>query len=399
MVLQEASTPAVQPVPPGVVKLPATRRPQDGESRHDVAQLLCSLDGVFVSAVRQQNPSECQATRQPHSSVRCLVELVRADATRGGGDTMSTRSGPGHGRPDPGLNAIMSERRQLINLAYRLLGSLADAEDVVQETYARWYAMPQQQQDAIESPGAWLTTVASRICLNLLGSARARRETYVGEWIPEPLPERTEWISGRPGGATADPADRVTLDESVSMAFLVVLESMTPAERVAFILHDVFRYSFAEVAEIVGRTPAACRQLASSARRRISASQAPATPPAQQAGIVRDFKAAWEAKDIDALIGLLDPDAAAIADGGGLAITFLRPIEGGEQIARAWVEIANRAPSNMTFLERTVNGQPGLVAQQDGVTVTVFAFDVAGDRIKHIWAVRNPEKLRPWTTG
>ncbi len=293
----------------------------------------------------------------------------------------------------------MSERRQLINLAYRLLGSLAEAEDVVQETYARWYAMSRQRQDAIESPGAWLTTVASRICLNLLGSARARRETYVGEWIPEPLPERAEWITGQPGGTTADPADRVTLDESVAMAFLVVLESMTPAERVAFILHDVFRYSFAEVAEIVGRSPAACRQLASSARRRIRASHAPASPAAQQAGIVRAFKAAWEAKDIDALIGLLDPDATAIADGGGLAITFLLPIEGGEQIARAWVEIANRAPSNMTFLERTVNGQPGLVAQQDGVTVTVFAFEVAGDRIRHIWAVRNPEKLRPWTTG
>ena len=311
---------------------------------------------------------------------------------------MTTQSGPGDGLSDPGLSAIMSERRQLVNLTYRLLGSLAEAEDAVQETYARWYAMSRQQQDAIESPGAWLTTVASRICLNLLGSARARRETYVGEWIPEPLPGPADWVTGQPGGATIDPVDRVTLDESVNMAFLVVLESMTPAERVAFILHDVFRYSFAEVAEIVGRTPAACRQLASSARRRIRASQPPATPTAQQAGIIRAFKQAWEAKDIDALIGLLDPGAMAIADGGGLATTFLRPIEGGEQIARAWVEIANRAPGNMTFLERTVNGQPGLVAQQDGVTVTVFAFNVAGDRIKHIWVVRNPEKLRPWTT-
>jgi RNA polymerase sigma-70 factor, ECF subfamily len=247
---------------------------------------------------------------------------------------MTTRSRRGDGRPDPGLSAIMGERRQLINLAYRLLGSLAEAEDAVQETYARWYAMTRQQQQAIENPGAWLTTVASRICLNLLGSARVRRERYVGEWIPEPLPERTEWITGRPSGTTTDPADRVTLDESVTMAFLVVLESMTPAERVALILHDVFRYPFAEVAGIVGRTPAACRQLASSARRRVRASQAPAGPAAQQAGIVKAFKQAWEAKDIDALIGLLDPDATATADGGGLATTFLRPIEGGEQIAR-----------------------------------------------------------------
>ncbi len=311
---------------------------------------------------------------------------------------MTTQSEPGHGRPDPGLSAIMSQRRQLINLAYRLLGSLAEAEDAVQETYARWYGMTRQRQAAIESPGAWLTKVASRICLDLLGSARARRERYAGEWLPEPLPERTEWITGRPGGTTVDPADRVTLDESVNMAFLVVLESMTPAQRVAFILHDVFRYSFAEVAQITGRTPAACRQLASSARRRIRTSQAPATPAAQQARIIRDFKHAWEAKDINALIGLLDPHATATADGGGLVSAHLRPIEGGEQIARACLDLAARAPG-LTLLERTVNGQPGLVAQQDGVTGTVFAFDITGDRIKHIWAVRNPDKLRPWTTG
>jgi len=309
---------------------------------------------------------------------------------------MTTRSGPDRGGPDPALNAIVSERRQLINLAYRLLGSLAEAEDVVQETYARWYAMSAQQQDAIRSPGAWLTTVASRICLDLLGSARVRRERYVGEWIPEPLPEPAEWISGRPGGAPADPADRVTLDESVSMAFLVVLESMTPAERVALILHDVFGYAFAEVGQITGRTPAACRQLASSARRRIRASQPPASPAPRQAGLVRDFKRAWEAKDINALVELLDPGATMTADGGGRVSAALVPIKGGEQIARYVFEIASRAPSNLAFLECTVNGQPGLVAQQDGITVTVLAFDVAGDRIKHIWAVRNPDKLRPW---
>ncbi len=177
-----------------------------------------------------------------------------------------------------------------------------------------------------------------------------------------------------------------------------VSDSMTPAERVSIILHDVFGYSFAEVAEITGRTPAACRQLASSARRRIRALQAPAAPTARQAGIVRDFRQAWEARDIGALIGLLDPGATVIADGGSLVSAALRPIEGGEQIARYLVDIAGGA-SGVTILERTVNGQPGLVAQQDGVTVTVFAFDVAGDRIKHIWAVRNPDKLRPWTTG
>ncbi|WP_405650980.1 RNA polymerase sigma factor SigJ [Streptomyces sp. RK9] len=313
---------------------------------------------------------------------------------------MTTPSDSGPGLLDPGLDAIMSERRQLIGVAYRLLGSLADAEDVVQETYTRWYAMSRQRQEAVASPGGWLTKVASRICLDLLRSARVRRESYVGEWIPEPLPGRAEWVDGRSGAATAtaDPADRVTLDESITMAFLVVLESMTPAERVAFILHDVFRYSFAEVADIVGRTPAACRQLASSARRRVRDSAAPATPAAQQAGIVRDFRQAWEAKDLTALIGLLDPDALATGDGGGRVAASLHPVAGGPQIARGLIDIVGRVP-DLVFLERTVNGRPGLVAQQDGATVGVFAFDVAGDRITRIWAVRNPEKLRPWTTG
>ncbi len=309
---------------------------------------------------------------------------------------MTTGSGPGHGHADADLRAITSERRRLLSLAYRLLGSLAEAEDVVQETYTRWYAMSQEKQDAIDSPGAWLTTVASRICLDLLASARARRERYVGEWIPEPVPERTEWMSGRSGDSPVDPADRVTLDESISMAFLVVLDSMTPAERVAFTLHDVFRYSFPEVAEIVGRTPAACRQLATSARRRIRTAQVPMTPTAQQAALVRDFKQAWEAKDIAALVGLLDPDATAIADGGGVVSAVLEPVHGGRQVAQVAVDIVTRAP-DLTIVERMVNGQPGLVAQQDGVTVAVLAFDVVDDRITHIWAVRNPEKLRAWT--
>ncbi|MFG2873626.1 RNA polymerase sigma factor SigJ [Streptomyces sp. NPDC048337] len=297
---------------------------------------------------------------------------------------------------EPDLGAVVGERRQLINLAYRLLGSLAEAEDAVQETYARWYAMSRPRQEAVESPGAWLTTVAGRICLDMLGSARARRERYVGQWIPEPLPERTEWFGGRVGDGGADPADRVTLDESVSMAFLVVLESMTPAERVAFVLHDVFRYPFPEIAGIVGRTPAACRQLATSARRRIRAAQAPEVPTAGQAGLVRHFKEAWEAKDIEALVDLLDPDAVMIADGGGLVGAVLRPVEGSRRIAEYLIFIAGKAPG-LTLLERTVNGRPGLVAQHSGTTVTVAAFGLTDSRITRIWAVRNPEKLRLWT--
>ncbi len=303
------------------------------------------------------------------------------------------------GAPDAGLETLTGERRQLINVAYRLLGSLAEAEDAVQEAYARWYAMSRPQQDAVENPAAWLTTVASRICLSLLGSARVRRERYVGEWIPEPLPGGTDGMTVRHGRASADPADRVTLDESVSMALLVVLESLTPAQRVAFILHDVYGYPFAEVAQATGRSAVACRQLASAARRRVRAAHAPAGPAAEQAAVVRAFKQAWEAQDIEALVGLLDPAATAVADGGGRAVTFLHPIDGAAPIAQAWAEIARRKPAAMTFTERAVNGQPGLVAEQDGVTVTVFAFEVSAGRIRRIWVVRNPDKLQRWAAG
>ncbi|MFC4942823.1 RNA polymerase sigma factor SigJ [Pseudonocardia sp. GCM10023141] len=291
---------------------------------------------------------------------------------------------------------LMDERRHLINLAYRLLGSLADAEDAVQEAFTRWFALSPQQQGSIVSPGAWLTTVVSRICLDQLGSARARREQYVGQWLPEPLPDLTEW------SGSADPADRITLDESIDMAFLVVLDAMTPAERVTFLLHDVFRYPFAEVAEMVGRTPAACRQLATSARRRVREARPVATPSPQRAEIVRGFKQAWEAKDIGALIELLDASATAVADGGGLVTASLQPVEGGEQIARYLVGLAEQielagSAGALTLLERTVNGHAGLVATQDGVPIAVYAFEIAGETIQRIWVVRNPEKLRTWT--
>ncbi|SEF25960.1 RNA polymerase sigma-70 factor, ECF subfamily [Amycolatopsis pretoriensis] len=280
-------------------------------------------------------------------------------------------------------NDLMAERPQLIGIAYRLLGSLSDAEDVVQEAYGRWYALPGRQREAIAKPGAWLTTVASRICLDLLGSARVRRERYTGEWLPEPLPS----------DCLADPAEALVLDESVTMAFLVVCESMTPAERVAFVLHDVFGYPFAEVAAVLGRSAAACRQLATSARRRVRPAPAPAG--AGDAAVVRAFKAAWEAMDIAGLVGLLDPAAVAVADGGGLATTVPRPVVGGENVARYTVEITRRIPA-MTLVERVVNGRPGLVAERDGVVESVLAFDVADGVIRRIWGVRNPEKLRPW---
>ncbi|MFI1825101.1 RNA polymerase sigma factor SigJ [Streptomyces sp. NPDC020412] len=303
-----------------------------------------------------------------------------------------------------GVDEIAGEQRRLINVAYRLLGSATEAEDAVQDAYARWYALPRSRREQILSPGAWLTTVTSRICLDLLGSARARRERYVGAWLPEPLPDRTEWgragAAARPGATgsagPADPADQIVLDESVTMAFLVVLETMTPAERVAFVLHDVFRYPFAEVADVLGRTPAACKQLAASARRRVGTARTP-LPATGRADVVRHVKEAWRAKDVAALVGLLDPASVLTADGGGAPGTALRPIEGGARIAHYMVAIADRAPG-LELLERSVNGLPGLVARSAGAVVSVTSFDVADARVTRIWAVRNPQKLRPWAS-
>jgi len=306
---------------------------------------------------------------------------------------MSSRSEPGTGRPDPGLDAIMSERRQLINLAYRLLGSLAEAEDAVQETYARWYAMSREEQEAIETPAAWLTTVASRICLDLLRSARVRRERYTGEWLPEPLPEPAEWSGGRPGGATVDPADRVTLDESVSYALLTVLEQLSPAERTAFVLHDVFDVPFDEVASVVGRTPEAVRQLASRARRHVRGER-PRFPASddEHDRAVRAFASAVGEGDLSSLVAVLDPDVVWTSDGGGLATAARKPLRGAARVGRGWAALTARLVREP--FEITLNGRLGLVVSSEDGHRAALSFVVSDGRITRIDAIRNPEKLR-----
>ncbi|WP_104818685.1 RNA polymerase sigma factor SigJ [Kitasatospora sp. MMS16-BH015] len=298
-----------------------------------------------------------------------------------------------------GAAGVAGERRQLLNIAYRLLGSLTEAEDAVQEAYTRWYALAPGQRAQVRVPGAWLTTVTGRICLDLLGSARARRERYVGAWLPEPLPDPAEWgprDTSTTGAGAVDPAEQVVLDESVGTAFLVVLETMTPAERVAFVLHDVFRYPFAEIAAVLGRSPAACKQLASSARRRVGTRPGGGTAVAGQgAETVRRVKDAWERKDVPALVALLDPAVVMTADGGGLAGAALRPLAGGGLVAQYMVAIADKAPG-LELLVRSVSGRPGLVARRDGVVVTVASFELTEGRVARIWVVRNPAKLRPW---
>jgi RNA polymerase sigma-70 factor (ECF subfamily) len=218
----------------------------------------------------------------------------------------------------------------------------------------------------------------------------------VGEWLPEPVPAAAQWTSQAASGRAADPADRVTLDESLSMALLVVLETMTPAERVAFVLHDVFRYTFAEVGEIVGRSPQACRQLASSARRRVRDARSDGVSIQEHARVVAEFRAALETGDLAALIELLDPNATAVPDGGGLVQAAIEPLVGAETIARYFLGLYGLLP-NLTFELTTVNGRSGLVVQ-DGVgqALAVASVAIAHGRIGRIWIVRNPVKLGGW---
>ncbi|WP_043673163.1 RNA polymerase sigma factor SigJ [Streptomyces xylophagus] len=291
----------------------------------------------------------------------------------------------------------MAERRRLLNLGYRMLGSVQDAEDVVQETYARWYALSEEAQRAIDVPMAWLTRVASRICLDQLGSARARRERYTGEWLPEPVRHGAGWTSTGSAGAD-DPADRITLDESVSMGMLVLLDSITPAERVAFVLHDVFGMPFTEIAETVGRTPAACRQLASSARRRL-AHRAPGSATAEEHGrVVSAFRGACETGDLDTLVALLDPDVESRSDGGGKVRAALRPVVGRDKVARLFLGLMRREPE-VELVEDDVNGMPGVAVRMGGTTLAVLAMEVRGGLITELWLVVNPDKLGAWNGG
>ncbi|MGJ6963761.1 RNA polymerase sigma factor SigJ [Streptosporangium sp. G11] len=304
---------------------------------------------------------------------------------------MSTPPGP---TQDPTLGSLMAERRRLLNLGYRMLGSMQDAEDVVQETYARWYALPEEGQREIEAPLAWLTRVASRICLDHLASARVRRERYIGEWLPEPVRGATWTSVGEEGGV--DPADRITLDESVSMGMLVVLDSITPAERVAFVLHDIFGMPFTEIAETVGRTSAACRQLAASARRRLARQRPGSSTAREHRQVVSAFREACETGDLVALVALLDPDVESRSDGGGKVRAALRPVAGRDKVARLFLGLMRKEPE-VELIEEDVNGTPGLTVRIAGATIAVLAMDVRDGLITDVWLVVNPDKLRAWT--
>ncbi|MGI5155657.1 RNA polymerase sigma factor SigJ [Microbispora sp. CA-102843] len=284
-------------------------------------------------------------------------------------------------------------RPRLLGVAYGLLGSLDEAEDVVQDAWLRLRsAEAADGGDEIRDVTGWLVVTVSRLALDVLRSARHRREEYVGPWLPEPIltgPVLTQPVLT---GAAPDPAERVALDESMSMAMLVVLESLSPAERTAFVLHDVFGLTFAEVGEAVGRSPAACRQLAARARAHV-ASRAPRfdVDPSEHRRVVHAFARACLGDDMDALLALLDPDVVLRGDGGGRVRAGRRPILGVAKVARLLFGIRRFGPYEM--VPAVVNGWPGLLRYRDGRLVAVIGLTIADGRITAVDMVMNPEKL------
>ena len=276
-------------------------------------------------------------------------------------------------------------RPQLLRVAYGTLGSVAEAEDVVQDA---WLRLERAGSEEIEDLRAWLTTVVARLSLDALKAARRRREEYVGQWLPEPIVERL---------GESDPVDRVTLDESVATALLVVLERLTPAERTAYLLHDVFGLPFDQVAEAVGRSPDAVRQLAARARRHVEAGRPrfPASPEEHERVVVA-FVEACGMGDLDRLMEVLDPDVVFRSDGGGRAPAARRPLRGADRVARALLSLERkrqRAGHEMRGAPCLVNGQLGFV-YFEGSQLNVLSLTIDAARIVALDVVRNPEKLR-----
>ncbi len=294
---------------------------------------------------------------------------------------------------------VVRERRRLVSLAYRMTGTLADAEDVVQETYIRWYRLTEQERDEIRSPAAWLTRVASRIALDVLTSAKARREKITGQWLPEPIPSDlflgTGTTSDAALGAMEDPLDRVTLDDAVSTALLMVLESMTPAERVAFVLHDVFGTPFDEIAALVGRSSEAARQLASSARRHVRERRRTVVSSDTHDDVVRAFLSASRGGDMRLLMATLAPEVELRADGGGVVSVAPNVVSGSDRVARFLVGVMQKQPELMFEERRTADGL-GYAMTLRGELFGIASFHVEGDRITDVWLVLDPHKLSEW---
>lgn len=291
--------------------------------------------------------------------------------------------------------ALLEELRPgAFAVAYRMLGSVAEAEDVVQEALLRFHSALERGEQ-IASPRAYLATVTTRLAIDALRSARVRRESYVGDWLPEPLPASAEVLSS--ASAAADPAQQAEMADSLSCAFLLLLESLTPEERAALLLHDVFDYGYGEVAEVVGKSEANARQLASRARRHVAAGRPRFEASEEKRRELGErFFAAIEGDDVEALEELLSRDVVLRGDGGGKAPALARALHGADRVRRAlgaWTRSGLRGGAKTE--RRQINGQPGLVIlAPDGGVVGAMSLEIAGDRVIAINSVVNPDKLR-----
>jgi RNA polymerase sigma-70 factor, ECF subfamily len=287
--------------------------------------------------------------------------------------------------PDRLAAAFSQARPRLVRVAYAIIGSHGEAEDVVADCWFRLAAA--DAGEPVRDVEAWAVVAVSRMALDVLRSARVRRERYVGPWLPEPL-------VASPGETAADPADKVTLADEVGYAVLVVMETLSPGERTAFVLHDLFGLTFDEVAVVVGRTPAAVRQLASRARRHVRGrSPWPPAGAAEHRRAVEAFASAAASGDLKALIRVLDPDVVLVSDGGGLVTSALRPVLGADRVARFLLGVlAKRQPGDV--IDRVlVNGAPGFAVYQQGELATVTSVTVAAGRVTRLDLVRAPGKL------
>lgn len=284
----------------------------------------------------------------------------------------------------PALSAdVFTEYRPLLfSIAYRMLSSAVEAEDAVQETFLRWQTAAEAE---VRSPRAYLSAVVTRLCIDHLRSARAQRETYVGPWLPEPVLREP----------VADTADHAALSESLSMAFLVLLESLNPTERAVFLLREVFDYEYAEVANIVGKSEANCRQIARRARDYVTARRPRFEPSRERKEqLTQQFARTCRAGDLTGLIALLDEDITLWSDGGGKALAALNPIYGADKVARFLLGIVRKAADGMQSHFAEVNGEPGIVTLRDGAIYSVTSLDIADGRITAVRIMRNPDKLR-----
>ena len=283
-------------------------------------------------------------------------------------------------RPHDG-DPMAPYRGRLLGLAYRMLGSRSDAEDVVQDAYLRFAGARE-----VQNPEAFLVTVVTRLCLDRLRSAKAQREIYVGPWLPEPVVD-AEGLS--PDAATE-------FADDLSFALLLALDRLSPLERAAFLLHDVFDIQFVEVAQMIDRTEVACRQLATRARRAVrEARPAPPAPPDNHARLLSAFGEAVVSGDVSRLAGMLREDAIALTDGGGRKTAALNPIKGADKIARFFVSLAAKnADRNVRIEPVVINGILGALIYIDGKVDHSVSMAIDGERIAAIYIVRNPDKLR-----